>query len=72
MKTLVLIAGLALGGYLLVRHPQVVPAPTTTVVVTPGPNPAGPPPTPTALRRPIVKTKEVLGEVRKRNGDGEF
>ncbi len=36
----------------------------------PAPTAAGP--TPTALRRPIVRTKEVLSQLPERNGAGEF
>lgn len=45
---------------------------------TPAPAPhaasaaAAPSPTPTALRRPIVRTREVLGQLGQRNGAGEF
>ena len=36
------------------------------------PTPAAAGPTPTALRRPIGRTKEVLSHLPERNGAGEF
>jgi hypothetical protein len=42
-----------------------------TEAVAPAPAPAAGP-TPTALRRPIVRTKEVLSQLPERNGAGEF
>ena len=75
MKIVVLIAAIALGGVLFVRH-KVASQPRTTVLVAASPSPApkapGPASTPTALRKPIVRTKEVLKQVEQRNGVGEF
>jgi hypothetical protein len=74
VKIIVLIAVAALGIFLVARLQKpapktlvVVPAPSTTATAVP---PLAP--TPSALRRPIARTQEVLGQVEKRNGAGEF
>lgn len=75
MKIVVLIAGIALGIFLVARlqKPAARPAPvepaTSTSTAAALHQPA---PTPTALRRPIARTQEVLGQVQQRNGTGEF
>ena len=75
MKIVVLIAALALGAVLFARH-KVATQPATTVLLAASPSPApkvvGPERTPTALRKPIVRTHEVLNQVKERNGTGEF
>jgi hypothetical protein len=78
MKIFVLIAGIALGIFLVARLQQparntpaasvpAVPVSTTATAVA-----AAPAPAPSALRRPIAKTQAVLKEVEARTGAGEF
>ncbi len=78
MKIVLLIAALGVGGFLITREvtkpkPMVSPiAPPSYVPGTAAPSLAIPATAATALRRPIVKTHEVLGQEKERNGDGEF
>ena len=76
MKIVVLLAAIA-GIYLYFSHQTPVAEVAQTVTgqelapLTAGPKDATPAPT-NALKRPIDRTHEVLGQVAKRNGAGEF
>lgn len=74
MKIFLLIAALAVGGILLLKQRQATAPATTVLLAEPAPQIQSPSPaaTPSALRRPIARTQDVLGEVKQRNGDGEF
>ena len=83
MKYVFLLATVAVIYFFLVRKAPVAPVVSAvtqqeTVALTSGPpggaTPApGAAPAPTnALKRPIDRTREVLGQVKQRNGDGEF
>lgn len=76
MKFIVLLAAIALGWFLIARphsaekkSPIAAAPASTSAPALAAPRPAA---TPTALRRPIARTQEVLGEVKQRNGTGEF
>ncbi len=76
MKTIALLVALACI-YLYFAHHTPVAAVAQTMTgqdlapLTAGPNESAPAPT-NALKRPLDRTHEVLGQVAKRNGAGEF
>lgn len=81
MKYVLLLAGVALLYYFLIREAPVKPvaqavtgqevAPLTTGPRH-APAPSASAPATTALKRPLDRTHAVLDQVRQRNGDGEF
>ena len=83
MKYVFLLATVAMVAFFIVKKTSVAPvvsavtqqeaAPLTTGPRggdTPAPN--APPRASDYLKKPIDRTKEVLNQVKKRNGDGEF
>jgi hypothetical protein len=78
MKYVLLLVGVALIYFVLVRNSPVKAVAQTVTAQEAAPlttNPQQPPaaaPATTALKRPIDRTREVLGQVKQRNGTGEF
>ena len=77
MKYIALLLGVAAVYYFLARSTPVAPvaqAVTAAEVapLTTGPRETAAPAGTNALKRPIDRTHEVLNQVKKRNGNGEF
>lgn len=74
---MILIAGVALIYFVLIWKAPVAPvvqtmAATEVAPLTTGPRVPSPAQQPSALKRPLDRTRSVLGEVTQRNGNGEF
>jgi hypothetical protein len=77
MRFIAVLAVLAVIYLLLTRRSPVESAKEAaaqTEAIAPTPRPAAPAaaPAPTALRRPVARTRDVLDQVKQRNGAGEF
>lgn len=71
---MLLLAGVALIYFLLVRQTPVAPVVQAVTAQEAAPLTTGPrnPPASSALKQPLDCTRAALGQVRQRNGDGEF
>ena len=76
MKYLLIVGALVVICVMFLRKPSIPPrtetnAQSAAAAVAPVPQPASAPAS-TALKRPIDRTHQVLDQVEKRNGAGEF